>query len=126
MLTRNRSKSKNPFGLKLIKFKQHKPDSIQMDYYLYYNLSNNKAVLNSVFTHDKVYVTNLFVKQQFRKNKLGTILLHELIKDVKENNMKSIELDDMTNIQGDENIYHKVGFRYVTNSSDGPEMIYKI
>jgi hypothetical protein len=101
---------------------------------LNHNLQNNIiGDINCVINHNdlNIIITSFYV--YIPNNGYGTILLQELIKDIKElyRNIKTIELDDMTDrFRKNNNIYIKNGFNYINVNNDadgnecvGPEMI---
>lgn len=70
----------------------------------------------------KIIITDVFVDKHHRKRGHGTKLVNAIIEYArKHKNVRKIELDDMSDIHGFNNIYYKCGFRY--KNVDGPEMI---
>ena len=110
------------------------------DIVFYHSYNNNRGVHGSLsatliqvdpyeLRSKKVYKTNyivvgsLYVDPILRNKGIGSILLNQLIQYAKNNYVKKIVLDDMTdNYRIPNNIYLKHGFQYV--DENGPEMEY--
>lgn len=75
--------------------------------------------------HNTLTIVYLFVHKKFRHKGYGTELIKRVIYYAFINNISEIHLDDITTINGVNNIYYKLGFNYV-NFKFGPEMILKI
>jgi len=93
-----------------------------------YIRKNKKYIGHSTFylNQKNAIITDVFIKEEFRGLGYGIKLVKSVIKYIKTyKNILKIELDDMSDIHGINNIYYKCGFRY-KKLHYGPEMIYKI
>jgi len=111
------------------------------DIVFYHSYNNQKGVHGSLsatlvqehphqLRNGKIYYGNkcivigsLYVDSKLRNKGIGSILLDKIIQYAKNNRVKKIVLDDMTdNYRQSNNIYLKHGFTYL--NEDGPEMEY--
>lgn len=89
---------------------------------------NKKCIGYSIFyLNSKIAtITDVYIDEPFRGQGYGTKLVKSVIKYIKKyKKISQIELDDMSDIHGINNIYYKCGFRY-KKFNYGPEMVYKI
>lgn len=70
-------------------------------------------------------IIDLYIDPEYRNRGYGTRLIKKVIKNCKKCNttIRKIVLDDMTDINGVNNIYYKCGFQY-DNYKFGPEMTF--
>ena len=100
-----------------------KNETIINKYIIYDNKKKSKIVgyITYVISNNNCTITSINI---IKPNKgYGTILLNEVIKDIKEyfSNIKQIDLDDMSDqFRKEHNIYIKFGFKYINDY--GPEM----
>lgn len=99
--------------------------SYQHDSFVY-SYGNNDEIGSVFFTHDKInntiHITDLYIYRIHRGQGHGTNLIKQIIVFAQKNNVKTLTLDDMSSIQGQNNIYYKIGFRYIAQY-EGPEMV---
>ena len=62
----------------------------------------------------------LYVKPGFRKNKIGKILVEELLSSAKDKNYKKMRLDTFLKLQAAVNLYKKFGFENISAYYDNP------
>ena len=86
------------------------------------NYDNLHKLRNNMYYGSKILtISSIYVDKVQRGKGIGSILIKEIIKYAKSNNIKKIILDDMTdNYRQSHNIYIKHGFCYVDDY--GPEM----
>jgi predicted acetyltransferase len=78
--------------------------------------------INGIIDFDKSIILSLFVKEDFRNKHYGSYLLKKYIKICKNKNIKTIEVDDMSdNFNKSNNIYLQNNFNYINIGF--PEMI---
>lgn len=87
------------------------------------NINDNIiGYINTIIKNNICTITSFIIKEEYRNNGYGTFLLKKIIRYCLKNNIKKIELDDMSdNFNKENNIYIKNGFRYIENGF--PEMI---
>ena len=129
MWSRNRS-DEYPFGLSLF----FEDRDIYLTYYIGYKKSrlNDKRNVKGFICYfpnkngeNTIFIHTLEISEKFRGYKLGSKLVNLVIDYAKKNNYKKIYLDDMTDIHGPNNIYYKLGFKYVDYENDS-KMILEI
>ncbi|MCR4879640.1 MAG: ribosomal protein S18-alanine N-acetyltransferase [Bacilli bacterium] len=95
-------------------------------------LYNNKVVgfLDYWVTFDSATIAQIAIHPNYRKNKLGSILLEEMIKDAKAKKVRNITLEVRKNNEKAVNLYLKYGFKtelvkekYYSNGDDALYMI---
>ncbi len=76
---------------------------------------NDNVVAFGGFWHilDEGHITNIAVKKEFRQNKLGTLLVSEMIKSAKEKEIKSMTLEVRVSNTPAIKLYEKMGFSSV-------------
>ena len=62
----------------------------------------------------------LYVKPFFRKNKIGKLLVEELLNSAKEKNYKRMRLDTFLKLQAAVNLYHHYGFENISAYYNNP------
>ena len=62
---------------------------------------------------DDIHITDIVVKKNFRRQKIGSILLEQLISLAKQQNITSITLEVNSNNIPAQNLYEKFGFKRV-------------
>ena len=62
----------------------------------------------------------LYVKPAFRKNKIGRILIEELLNSAKERNYDKMRLDTFEKLQAAVHLYQQYGFKNISAYYDNP------
>ena len=62
----------------------------------------------------------LYVKPSFRKNKIGRLLIEELLSSAKERNYKRMRLDTFLKLQAAIHLYQQYGFANISAYYDNP------
>ena len=62
----------------------------------------------------------LYVKPSFRKNKIGRLLIEELLSSAKERNYKRMRLDTFLKLQAAIHLYQQFGFENISAYYDNP------
>jgi ribosomal protein S18 acetylase RimI-like enzyme len=62
----------------------------------------------------------LYVKPSFRKNKIGRLLVEELLSSAKEKNYKKMRLDTFSKLQAAIHLYHQFGFENISAYYNNP------
>jgi len=62
----------------------------------------------------------LYVKPEFRKNKIGRILIEELLGSAKERNYKRMRLDTFSKLESAVHLYKKYGFENISSYYNNP------
>ena len=62
----------------------------------------------------------LYVKPSFRKNKIGRLLVEELLSSAKEKNYEKMRLDTFIKLQAAVHLYKKFGFENISAYYDNP------
>jgi len=62
----------------------------------------------------------LYVKPSFRKNKIGRLLIEELLNSAKERNYKRMRLDTFLKLQAAIHLYQQFGFENISAYYDNP------
>lgn len=62
---------------------------------------------------NKCEIKRLYVRPEYRKHKIGLLLLEELIKDAKDVGYDSIRLGTLANLSQAVSLYRKMGFREI-------------
>jgi len=62
----------------------------------------------------------LYVKPFFRKNKIGRLLIEELLNSAKERNYKRMRLDTFLKLQAAVHLYHHYGFENISAYYNNP------
>lgn len=71
-------------------------------------------------------ILDLYIRKKYRHKGYGTQLINKCINYNRKLKIKKIELDDMSDIHGNNNIYYKLGFKYKYGYKKGPEMVLKL
>lgn len=73
------------------------------------------------YNGNTIIINDLFVNEKYRHCNYGTTIITYVLKEAKQNNMIMSELDDMSNnYRKKNNIYLKLGYKYVNQYE--PEM----
>jgi ribosomal protein S18 acetylase RimI-like enzyme len=62
----------------------------------------------------------LYVKPSFRKNRIGRLLIEELLSSAKERNYKRMRLDTFLKLQAAVHLYQQYGFENISAYYDNP------
>ena len=62
----------------------------------------------------------LYVKPIFRKNKIGKVLVEELLNSAKERDYKKMRLDTFLKLQAAVHLYQQFGFKNISAYYDNP------
>ena len=62
----------------------------------------------------------LYVKPNFRKNKIGRLLIEELLTSAKERNYEKMRLDSFLKLQAAIHLYKKFGFENISAYYNNP------
>jgi len=79
----------------------------------------DKAWLEGYYDEGHFQLTNLFTREEERRKGYGSALLNRMLYEMRRNNVRTIEVDDCTDLEN--NIYAKHGFTYIKEG--WPEMI---
>jgi putative acetyltransferase len=69
---------------------------------------------------DVCEMKRLYVKPEFRKNKIGRILIEELLSSAKERNYKRMRLDTFSKLESAVHLYKKYGFENISSYYNNP------
>ena len=69
---------------------------------------------------DSCEMKRLYVKPEFRKNKIGRLLIEELLNSAKERNYKRMRLDTFQKLQAAVHLYHQYGFENISAYYNNP------
>lgn len=76
--------------------------------------------LTKMKTDGACEMKRLYVRPQFRKNKIGRILIEELLTSATERNYKIMRLDTFEKLQPAVHLYKQYGFRNISAYYDNP------
>ncbi len=62
----------------------------------------------------------LYVKPEFRKNKIGRLLIEELLNSAKERNYEKMRLDTFLKLQAAVHLYEQFGFKNISAYYNNP------
>ena len=86
------------------------------------NDENTIGEIYSIIDKNTCIIVSMIIKEEWRGQGYGTLLLKNIIEYCKECNINKIELDDMSdNFNKKNNIYVKNGFKYIQKGY--PEMV---
>jgi putative acetyltransferase len=69
---------------------------------------------------DSCEMKRLYVKPEFRKNKIGKLLIEELLSSAKERNYKRMRLDTFLKLQAAVHLYQQYGFKNIAAYYNNP------
>lgn len=100
--------------------KLHQEETSRHEQFARYCIGNIQYVLD--LPNRTCTITSISVAEQHQGKGIATELFRKMIDLVKYHDIQYLELDCMTNIPDDKNVFMKWGFRY-KDKSLGPEMI---
>ena len=107
---------------KIIDEKSHMRIIIKM-YYQKYMI----GILYAIYQFEDCYIADFNVNEEYQNKGYGSLLMEYLIDHCKENNIRKIILDDMSDrFNQEHNIYLKFGFKYISNNFPEMELIFNL
>lgn len=85
--------------------------------YACYSARIDKMIVGILLLKEDNYISDLFVKKEYRKNGIGTLLLNEVLKEDKE-----FTLDTTNDLAS---YYFNFGFEILSKGSDKCKLVYK-
>jgi ribosomal protein S18 acetylase RimI-like enzyme len=76
--------------------------------------------LTKMKEHGACEMKRLYVKPNFRKNKIGKMLVEDLIASARERNYKIMRLDTFLKLQSAVNLYEQFGFKNISPYYNNP------
>ena len=100
-----------PSGLLILAYWKNEPDSYRVAGCIAMTAMKEKGVCE---------LKRLYVRPQFRKNKIGKELVEKIIEVAKKKNYSSMRLDTLSKLQPAISIYEKFGFKNISAYYDNP------
>ena len=100
-----------PSGDLLLAYWEGEPDSYQVA---------GCIALTKMKEEEACEMKRLYVKPSFRKNKIGKVLVQELLNSGKERNYKKMRLDTFLKLQPAVNLYQQFGFKNISAYYNNP------
>ena len=100
-----------PSGDLLLAYWEHEPGSYQVA---------GCIGLTKMKEEEACEMKRLYVKPSFRKNKIGKLLVEDLLNSTKERNYKKMRLDTFVKLQAAVHLYQQFGFKNISAYYNNP------